>query len=107
MTDTRDEGPWAERPKLPGRNSVKRKVEAPAAFAKMSPAVQELVRGLEARPEYEVVHGGSQTVLNYQGQGIGGIDREHSHGYLSQVLAVGSARDRIRALGTREDAITW
>jgi hypothetical protein len=99
MTDSRDQGPWAERPKLPGRNTVKRKVDEYLAFAKMSPAVQALVRNLKTRSEYEVLHGGSQTVLNYRGQGIGGINREDSRGYLSQVLAVGTARDRIRALG--------
>jgi hypothetical protein len=99
MDDSRDSGPWAERPDLPGRNTVREKQDEQLALTKLPAAARALIEDLQARAEYEVLHGKQQTVLNYRGQGIGGIDRANTHGYLSQVLAVGSARDRIRALG--------
>jgi hypothetical protein len=99
VTSNRDRGLGAEGLKLPGRNTVKRKVDEREALAELSAQVRDLVRRLRARQDYEVLHGASQTVFNYRGQGIGGIDRGKSHGYLSQVFAVGSVRDRIRALG--------
>ena len=99
LSSSRDDGPWAERPKMPGRNTVRRRVDAPVALLQLSPAIGALVESLTSRTEYEVLHGAMQTVLNYRGHGIGGINRPDASGYLSQALAVGSAYDRIRQLG--------
>lgn len=85
--------------RLPGRNSVRRRVDEQVALAEVPAGVAALFRRLAGLDEFEVLHGGQQTVLNYRGQGIGGMDRVGVHGYLSKALVVGSARDAVRRLG--------
>ena len=98
-TKVKDEDPWAERPHLPGRNTPKGKVDEFDAMQRLTVEMRDLVRRLLARDEYEVLHGTRQTIFNYRRQGVGGINRDDAHGYISQTLVVGDARARLRALG--------